>query len=609
MNELGDRFYRQMSDVDYRRDHVAQIDISNFIKRHAWTLIWSVVAVIALASVYIMITTPIYTARAQLLIDSRTPSSREGAPEGAYPMDSAQVESQIAILRSSMLASAVVEHLNLMDDPDFNRTASAATPNDQAARERQFRNLTEMILASVDVRRADLSYAINISFSARNPEFAARVANAMADGYLRDQANSRAQAARAGSEWLEQRVGELRRQMNAAARRVQEFKASQDYRIVKSAERPPTKTPADPKLVEPEPTTLEELESTASTYRKIYENFYQAYTEAVQRESYPASSARIISRAVAPTDRSHPKTVLILALAALAGTMIGVGASLMRDALSHRVRQPHQIAEHTGVPCLGEVPRIVGQGLGPLRMRAELLVRQVLGGVPRSQSSNPLNEFVEAPQSPFSNAMRKVKTAVRLARPGRDVRSLGVISALSGEGKSTFAANLASVYALSGLKVLLVDADTRSSKLSRQIAPSARAGLAEVIAGTSDLAGAVVHVSESDFDLLPVNQHGEAKLAVDVLKPENVSSLIESAGAIYDMVIVDLPATQSIADAVPASSALDGTIIVAEWEQTPLVLLRDLASSLRAAKSQLLGTVITKTESTNIAGSRRTMTM
>lgn len=614
MNELGERFSKQISDFDYRRDYVAQADIANFIKRHLSTLLLSVVLAVMLAAIYITQTTPIYTARAQLLIDSRNVQVREGSSESAYPLDSSQVESQIAILRSSMLASAVVEHLNLMDDPDFNRpaqpaiingSAKPATPAEKISRDQKFRSLTEMIMDSLEIRRADLSYAINISYSARSPDFAARVANAMADGYLRDQANSRAAAAKAGSEWLEQRVGELRRQMNAAARRVQEFKASQDYRIVKSAERPPTKTPADPRLVEPEPTTLEELESTASTYRKIYENFYQAYTEAVQRESYPGSNARVISRAVTPTSRSHPKTLLIMALATLAGGMIGVAMSLIRDALSHPVRSAYQIPEHTGVPCLGEIPRIAGPDQGSLRMRAELMARHMWGGSVPNRRSNPLHEFVEAPQSPFSNAMRKVKTALRLARPGKEIRSIGVLSSLPNEGKSTVAFNLASVYALSGLKVLVVDSDLRGATLSRQIAPSAAVGLAEVLSRTAALEDAIVHMPELDMYLLPLRSGTEAQPALDQLTLENLTGLLEQIGTSFDMIIVDLPSAQAVAEAIPASAALDATIIVAESDVTPLVLLRELTSSLRAAKSQVLGTVITKTASTTSQGSAR----
>ena len=133
------------------------------------------------------------------------------------------------------------------------------------------------MIDGLDVHRIDISYAISISFSSTSPENAARVANATAEAYLRDLIGSRAQAARVGSEWLEQRVTLLRKQMNAAARRVQGFKASQDYRVDASRN-------ADPESLGRRTGDARELESTAITYRKIYENFYQAFTEVVQRD-------------------------------------------------------------------------------------------------------------------------------------------------------------------------------------------------------------------------------------------------------------------------------------------------------------------------------------
>lgn len=292
------------------------------------TLIGSVAITATAALFYLMQTTPIYTARAQILIDSKASQlTREGSSDIAYPLDSAQVESQIAILRSSMLTRSVLENLNLLDEVEF----KAISPG--ADREQRILDLTEHLLSSLDVRRVDLSYAININFSAQSPQIASKLANGLSEAYLRDQVEIRAQAARAASEWLEQRVAELRRQMNAAARRVQEFKVNQDYRIVKSGEWATAKAIVEAKTSVAEPTTLEELESTSTTYRKIYENFYQAYTEAIQRESYPGSQSRIISRAQPPVSKSHPRSVMILALAVLAGVMAGSCLAFFRHAM------------------------------------------------------------------------------------------------------------------------------------------------------------------------------------------------------------------------------------------------------------------------------------
>ena len=68
-------------------------------------------------------------------------------------------------------------------------------------------------------------------FSATSPELAAKIANATANAYIAEQIGARAQSARQGGLWLEERIDHLRKQMNAAALQAQEFRAKRDYRI------------------------------------------------------------------------------------------------------------------------------------------------------------------------------------------------------------------------------------------------------------------------------------------------------------------------------------------------------------------------------------------
>ena len=69
---------------------------------------------------------------------------------------------------------------------------------------------------------------------------------------------------------------------------------------------------------------LKALESSASTYRTMFENFLQRYTEAVQQQSFPVSDAQIISRADPPCwKRAFPKTTLLTLLGVLVGSGCG----------------------------------------------------------------------------------------------------------------------------------------------------------------------------------------------------------------------------------------------------------------------------------------------
>ncbi len=312
---------------------ISLAEMRSFLRRHRFVLSLSFAVPILLALTYCLTAKPTYTARAQLLIDPQTPlPMQQVVPNATGTYDSPQVESQIAVLRSDSIASTVVRETNLLAEPEF---AGAAMPTeDEAAKLLQKQRTIAALQAALDVRREGLSYAINITVNSHNPDKAAQIANSFADAYIRDQLAARAEAVRAGSDWLEDRISLIRRQMNDSALKVQEFKVKRDYRIAPVAgDKKEAIGPSDQ-------ASIDDLEATAATYRRIYESYLQAYTESVQRQSFPISNARIITPATRPMGKSSPKTTLILILATIVGGLAGLGLALLRD---HLVSETHSV--------------------------------------------------------------------------------------------------------------------------------------------------------------------------------------------------------------------------------------------------------------------------
>jgi uncharacterized protein involved in exopolysaccharide biosynthesis len=321
------------------REFISPAEIKDFFWIHHRTILTAVAACTALAFLYVLFSSAVFTAKVQMLIDPKTPILREQSGEVNFSLDSAQVESHIAILRSEKIAAAVIKELNLADSSEFNsrslfsivRGWFGGGPQD-VVKNRQAIAIFDQGLIT---RRLGRSYAIEVAFRSSNPEKAAIIANATAAAYIRDQIEAKADSAHQGSVWLEGRLTELRGQMNEATRRVQNFRARYDYAVSSptvTADAAPkgnsqSQTPLDPGL---QKTTLEELETTAETYRRIYESFLQAYTASVQRQSYPVSDVRIITPATAPLSKSSPSNSLILFLGALLGLTIGCGISLVQ---------------------------------------------------------------------------------------------------------------------------------------------------------------------------------------------------------------------------------------------------------------------------------------
>lgn len=306
-----------------------------------------------LAVLYVITATPIFTAKLQVLIESRLPQNfREYASESIATLDTPAVESQVAIILSEKIAEKVVKKAGFITEPPKESNGISVNPLNWlrgllASKHRtdkenaddprgRLREAMERLWGGMSVNRLGLSHVIEISYSSPNRDQAAEVANAVADAYIEDQLETRAESARQGSTWLEARIDTLRRQMNEAALRVKEFKARRDYRVPTSGGQTnqPAGSPDAATDDAPIATTVEDLESQATTYRKIYESYLQAYTESVQTQSYPVTNTRIITRATRPSARSWPRSTKVMVIAIALGGMAGIGLTLLHYSFS-----------------------------------------------------------------------------------------------------------------------------------------------------------------------------------------------------------------------------------------------------------------------------------
>jgi capsular exopolysaccharide synthesis family protein len=618
------------------RTFITHADIKRFIRRYSSTITWSAAIGVVLAGVYAFSAVPLYTAHTQIIIDPSLPQAVGEQRDGLFSIDNAQVESQIEVLRSESIAHDVINQLKLADDASFTNSApsilsypfrlfSGPSAPDTESRER---NAMGRYMSGLAVRRVGLSYSIEILFSATSPEHAAKIANATAEAYIAEQINARAQAARQGGLWLEDRIDHLRKQMNTAAMQAQEFRAKRDYRLSANHAAAPAAPNADSRANANEtgrPNTLEELDSTAQTYRRIYESYLMAYTESVQKQSYPVSNARIITAATPPLSKSHPRTKLTLMFGALMGALAGLGIAFCRTKLDRSVSGARQIREEVGLECLASIPMILhheppsrlarlATGFAMAKRPSDVLqlfikgakstlrrLRAKLGDQAAAHALRPaagldLAAVTTMPFSGFSLAMKRLKTAISLGARGRQLRCLAISSAMPGEGKTTIAANLATLFAASGVRTLLVDGDVRRATLSRSLAPDAELGLVEAMHGVAALADCVVRIEDQGFDLLPISGMHQSATPEDAPAFGQAELLLEDMQKAYDFIIFEMPPLSASLDGVTMSAMVDATILVAEWGQTPVPMVSESVHLLRNAGATIAGVVINKVD-------------
>jgi capsular exopolysaccharide synthesis family protein len=196
-----------------------------------WRFIAGVAALtVAVGWLYLSTQTPLYVASAQLLLEPLKERASLDPSPGAVGLDVAQIENQIAILKSTALLSRVVRKEQLAGDPEFGAarrdgllrwfaaSAGESAPASEAASVEQLRR-------ALFVARAGQSLVLVVSVSSDDPIKAARLANAVADAFVVDKLDSRYEAARRASAWFADRLAELKNQLRDSEEAVAKFRA------------------------------------------------------------------------------------------------------------------------------------------------------------------------------------------------------------------------------------------------------------------------------------------------------------------------------------------------------------------------------------------------
>ncbi len=206
-----------------------------FILRHKRLIACTVAAALALALVADFVITPSYRAVSQILIGPADLRVVEKATMPAAQTADAnviQVESETRILTSDKVLRRVVDSEQLTSDPEFAPRSrslmttlweaagigSAAKPGD--AELAALRQLQENVTA----KRSERTYVVDLMVDTADPEKSARVANAIAQAYLDEQTDARAEAARRVTGSFSSRLSELRERVRDAEELVERYK-------------------------------------------------------------------------------------------------------------------------------------------------------------------------------------------------------------------------------------------------------------------------------------------------------------------------------------------------------------------------------------------------
>lgn len=172
-----------------------------------------------------------------------------------------------------------------------------------------------------------------------------------------------------------------------------------------------------------------------------------------------------------------------------------------------------------------------------------------------------------------------------------NVKVIAVTSTRPDEGKSTVAFELASSFAASNKRVLIIDGDLRKSVMKNRFKKgTAKYGLTHYLAGKVEAEDCICNINVDNLNMIfpgPVPPNPS-----ELLSGAKLKSLIKKVREHYDIVIIDTPPLGSVVDAALIAKQCDGTIMVIKERSTSYRQARKVLEQLKMADAKVLGCVV-----------------
>lgn len=456
------------------------------IRVRKWVIVQAVVIVTLTALIVSLLMPKTYEGTAQVLITEKDAASAilgNALPLSSQPERALQTQVQLMAIRP--VAEAAIKRLNLRMTPDE-------------------------LMRGVAISGVGQTNLVRIIAKDQNPERAAKIANAIADEYVRSTRDAQRSSVAAAADEVERRLEEAKQEVLDLGKRVaNSSNKSSDLAA--------------------------ELQIAANTYSTLAEKLEQLRINE-QLESGPG---RVVSPAVVDTEAVSPRLARNVTLALVLGLALGVGIAFLYEYLDNTIKSTDELEKLYSAPVLGTIP------------------------VDRMDRSTKRRlAIVEDPGSSTAEAYRVLRNSLDFVNFQNDIRTIIVTSAAPGEGKSTVAANLAAALAQAGKRVVLVSVDFRRPTTDQFFGVNNMIGLSDVLLGTHSLKSALQR--PGDDQLLVLTAGKMPPNPSELLGSAKMRDIVQALGDWGEWVIIDTPPLLAVADPASVARWSDGVLMVSQ---------------------------------------------
>ena len=262
----------------------------------------------------------------------------------------------------------------------------------------------------------------------------------------------------------------------------------------------------------------------------------------------------------------RPKPMVNMALSFVSGGMLGLLLIILANSMDQIIKDSPVLKRFEGIPVLGRIPRFKPEYIKWLRDNKQII--------------NHIDESYKILRAHVIHHLHKENMKVIL-----------ITSTEHKEGKTLTAAHLAASMVHLGQKVLLMDADFKSSDMQSYFKLINSHGLTHYYF-TKDEFFEGCSVANTELDVI-----SDGLAPTDptiILDSQRFNNLLIEAKERYDLIVIDGSSIQTSAEVLPLSQLADGVIVVTDYKKQSYEALQRTIGTLQEVGAKIMGFVVNK---------------
>ncbi|MBV8770929.1 MAG: polysaccharide biosynthesis tyrosine autokinase [Deltaproteobacteria bacterium] len=336
------------------------------------------------------------------------------------------------------------------------------------------------------------------------------------------------------------------------------------------------------------------LDRQVSANRQLYRSVLERMNQISVAAEVPASNVSVVDTAQLPLGPTGPNLLLLLAFSIAGSSFVGIALAFFLESMDDTLKSGDELSRYLRLPSLGVIPDFVKLKDRGSQPYAYLPSRRRRAEAPVEDEGTKWELLLS--QSSFSSAAevyRAIRAAIMFSRAGGAPKSILITSSSAGEGKTITAVNIATTFAKTGARTILVDTDFRRARCHEIMNTDSEPGLSEILVRQSKLEDAVLVTEVSGLSflaagVLPPNPS-------ELLASSEMRALIQRLVETFDYVVLDSAPIMPVSDSMALATIVEAVLVVADGN-TSRRLVRETCLRLGHVGARILGVILNRVD-------------